>query len=233
MKYIFCSLISVLLFLNFIVAQTVNTLSSKEKKNGYTLLFNGINTDGWTTTDGKTVPAGWAVSDGLITAVLDGKGGDIISAKEFSDFDLKLDYKIAPECNSGVKYFFTKYENGGNLGMEFQIIDNESGEDIHKENHLTGSFYDVLKPSVVKPKIYPAGQWNTVRIIAKGNKVAHWLNEIKILEFVRGSKAFTDAVAQSKFNKTSPAFGTLNKGHILLQEHGGVVSFKNIKIKSL
>ena len=233
MKYFICSLIAGLLLLNSIVAQAVNTLSAKEKKQGFTLLFNGLNTDAWTTTDGKPVPAGWVVSDGLITAVLDGKGGDIISVKEYSDFDLKLEYKIAPGCNSGVKYYFTKYENGGNLGMEFQIIDNEAGEDIHKENHLTGSFYDVLKPAVVKPTIHPAGQWNTVWIVAKGNKVAHWLNGVKILSFVRGSKAFTDAVAQSKFNKTSPAFGTVNKGYILLQEHGGVVSFKNIKIKSL
>lgn len=233
MKYFLCSLFAGLLLLNSIVAQTVNTLSAKEKKNGFTLLFNGVNTDGWTTTDGKRVAAGWEVSDGLITAIKDGKGGDMITVKEYSDFDLKLAYKIAPGCNSGVKYFYTKYENGGNLGMEFQIIDNESGEDIHKENHLTGSFYDVLKPAVSKPKIHPAGQWNTMRIVAKGNMVAHWLNGVKILEFVRGSKAFTDAVAQSKFNKTSPAFGTVNKGHILLQEHGGVVSFKNIKIKSL
>ena len=77
------------------------------------------------------------------------------------------------------------------------------------------------------------GQWNTIRIVAKGNNVEHWLNGIKILEYERGSKVYTHAVGRSKFDKTSPAFGMVEKGHILLQEHGGVVSFRDIKIKSL
>ncbi len=233
MKIFLCVLLAWLVLSTSIFAQTDNKLTSKEKNNGYALLFNGVNTTGWTTTEGKTVPAGWVVSDGLITAIRDGKGGDIITEKEYSDFDLTVDYKITPGCNSGVKYFYTKYEKGGNLGMEFQIIDNELGEDNKKDNHLSGSFYDVLKPTVLNPAINPAGRWNRMRIVAKGKNVAHWLNGVKILEFIRGSKLFTDAVAQSKFNKTSPAFGSVNKGHILLQEHGGVVSFKNIKIKSL
>ena len=80
-------------------------------------------------------------------------------------------------------------------------------------------------------KINAPGQWNTLRVVAKGKKVEHWLNGVKILEFTRGSKVYSDAVALSKFNKTVPAFGMVEKGHILLQEHGGVVSFKNIKIK--
>ena len=214
-------------------AQTPNTLRGSEKKKGWVLLFDGKTTVGWTTTGGAAVPEGWEVLKGELTAVVNGKGGDIISAEQFSDFELSIDYKIDVESNSGVKYFYTKYENGGNLGLEYQILDDKLAEDNKKENHLTGSLYDVLEPSKIRKKVNSPGQWNTILIIANGNTVEHWLNGFKILEFTRGSKEFTDAVANSKFNKVSPAFGSISKGHILLQEHGGLVAFRNIKIRRL
>lgn len=214
-------------------APKANTLTGKEKKAGWQLLFDGQSTAGWTTTGGQPVPAGWVVKDGTLTTVKGVKGGDIISQNQFSDFELMLDYNIGPGVNSGVKYFFTRYEKGGNLGMEYQILDDVLAEDNKKENHLAGSFYDVLPPVAAKKKVHAPGQWNTVRIVAKGKKVEHWLNGVKILEFTRGSEAFTAAVAQSKFSKTVPAFGTIDKGHILLQEHGGVAAFRNIKIRPL
>lgn len=208
-----------------------NKLTSAEKTEGWKLLFNGNNFDGWTATDGSPVSDGWKVIDGAITAINDGKGGDIMSVDEYSNFDLSLDYKIEPGVNSGVKYFFTKYENGGMLGMEYQIIDDKAGEDIHQANHLTGSFYDVLPPDESKKIVNDPRQWNTLKIISQGKNVEHWLNGVKILSYERGSPAYKDAVAKSKFNKTDPPFGLVKKGHIMLQEHGGVVSFKNIKIK--
>jgi len=208
-------------------------LSAKEVKQGWILLFDGKTTNGWITPNNKPVPAGWEVKNGCITAIKGGKGGDIITAGEYADFEFSVDFNIEPGCNSGIKYFYTKYATGGNLGMEYQIIDDKMGEDIHKENHLCGSFYDVLPPIETKKKVNAPGQWNTIRIVSKGKKVEHWLNGVKILEFTRGDKNYTDAVALSKFNKTIPAFGMVEKGHILLQEHGGVVSFRNIKIKLL
>ena len=105
------------------------------------------------------------------------------------------------------------------------------GEDIHQANHLTGSFYDVLPPDESKKIVNDPRQWNTLKIISQGKNVEHWLNGVKILSYERGSPAYKDAVAKSKFNKTDPPFGLVKKGHIMLQEHGGVVSFKNIKIK--
>ncbi|RZK72818.1 MAG: DUF1080 domain-containing protein, partial [Pedobacter sp.] len=126
-----------------------------------------------------------------------------------------------------------KYDSGGNLGLEYQILDDKMGEDNKTDNHLAGSLYDVFAPSRLKKKVYPNGQWNNVVIVAKGNTVSHWLNGFKILEFTKGSKEFNDAVALSKFSKTTPAFGSISKGHILLQEHGGLVAFRNIKIKKL
>ncbi len=232
MKNIFCLLIIVATFPASIFSQKIdNQLTAKEKRKGWILLFNGVDSEGWTTTNNKAVPAGWIVKEGTLNILKGGKGGDIMTVNEYSNFDLYIDYKIEPACNSGVKYFFTKYEKGGNLGMEFQILDNELAEDNKLENHLSGSFYDVLAPTNPKPPINSPGEWNTLRIVSKGKNVTHLLNGIKILSFTRGSKEFTDAVSKSKFSKTSPAFGTIDKGHIMLQEHGGVASFKNIKIK--
>lgn len=223
-----CSLFGI----NLISAQ-LPKLSSKEIKQGWTLLFDGLTTNDWTTPSGKPVPVGWEIKNGCITTVQGGKGGDIITAGEYSDFELSVDFNIEPGCNSGIKYFYTKYATGGNLGMEYQIIDDKLGEDVQKENHLCGSFYDVLPVKAAKKEVNAPGEWNTVRIVSKGKKVEHWLNGVKILKFTRGDKTYSDAVALSKFNKAVPAFGMVEKGHILLQEHGGVVSFKNIKIKTL
>ena len=215
-------------------SQTPNTLTRKEKKQGWTLLFDGTSTQGWTTPGGQPVPEkGWEVSSGALSTVKGVKGGDIITVNKYSDFDLKLDYKIEPACNSGVKYFFTRYETGGNLGMEFQILDDILAEDNKLENHLCGSFYDVLAPDASKKKVNPPGEWNSIRIYSKGKNVEHWMNGIKILSFTRGDKTFIDGVAKSKFSKTVPPFGMVEKGSILLQEHGGLVSFRNIKIREL
>ncbi len=213
--------------------QTPNSLTVKEKKQGWVLLFDGSTTTGWTTSGGKPVPAGWIVKDGCITTVKDGKGGDIVTVNEFKDFDFSADYNIEPACNSGIKYFYTKYPTGGNLGMEYQILDDQLAEDNKLANHLCGSFYDVLPPNTAEKKVNASGEWNTIRIVCKGKNVEHWLNGKKILEFTRGSESYTAAVALSKFSKSVPAFGMVEKGKILLQEHGGVVSFRNIKIKNL
>ena len=214
-----------------VFSQTPNTLTPKEIKEGWMLLFDGSTTSGWTTTQDLRIPAGWEVTEGCLTAIKGGKGGDIITKDQFSSFDLLVDFKIETGCNSGIKYFFTNYEKGGNLGMEYQIIDDINGEDNKKDNHLCGSFYDVLPADASKKKVNEPGNWNVVRILVIGKKVEHWLNGIKILTFEIGSKSYVDAVALSKFSKTEPSFGMVGKGHILLQEHGGVVSFRNIKIK--
>ncbi|MES2826530.1 MAG: DUF1080 domain-containing protein [Bacteroidota bacterium] len=215
------------------LAQKPNVLTRSEKKNGWVLLFDGETTKGWTTPSGADVPSGWQVVDGTLRTIKDGKGGDIITTGEYSNFELRLDYNVVFTTNSGLKYFYTKYDNGGSLGMEYQILDDVLAEDNEKENHLSGSLYDIFAPKKLLKKIYPPGQWNSIRVVAKGKTVEHWLNNYKILSFTRGSKEFTDAVALSKFSKTSPAFGSIDKGFILLQEHGGLVSFRNIKIKKL
>jgi hypothetical protein len=234
MKKISYLLIFLLLTPAFIFSQTDNALTSKEKKKGWVLLFDGASTNGWTTSDGQVIPEGsWEIINGCLNTVVGDKGCDIITVNEYSDFELSVDYKITPGCNSGIKYFFTTYENGGNLGNEYQIIDDKSGEDAMQANHRCGSFYDVLPPIESKKKVNPPGEWNTIRVVAKGKNVQHWMNNVKILKYTRGDITFTDAVAKSKFNKVKPPFGTVKKGHILLQYHGGLVSFKNVRIRVL
>jgi len=225
MKKIIYLSVLFLVVASFVYSQTPNTLTSKEKKNGWVLLFDGTSTNGWTTTRGQPVPAGgWEISNGNINTVIGGKGGDIITVDEYSDFDLSVDFKITPGCNSGIKYFFTTYETGGNLGCEYQIIDDKLGEDTKLANHLCGSLYDVLPPVESKKKVNPPEEWNTIRVVAKGKNVEHYINGVKILEYTRGDQVYTDAVAKSKFSKAIPAFGTVEKGHILLQYHGGLVA---------
>ena len=233
MKKSLCLFVLLIGFTSIGLAQEYNKLSKKKIKQGWELLFDGKSTNGWTTVSGKPVPEGWKVENGTLTAVHDGKGGDIVTMKEYENFELTLDYNINIESNSGVKYLFTNYENGGNLGMEFQILDDELAEDNQKANHLAGSLYDILAPSKVMKKVNPPGQWNSIRILVEGDKVQHFLNGFKIVEYDRKSKAFADAVALSKFSKATPAFGTVKKGRILLQEHGGVVSFRDIKIRPI
>jgi hypothetical protein len=232
MKKSIYSLVFLLYSTTLIFSQTDNYLTSKEKKAGWVLLFDGVSTNGWTTTNGQPAAEGsWEIINGSLNTVIGGNCGDIITVNEYSDFELSVDFKIAPGCNSGIKYFFTTYESGGNLGCEYQIIDDKMGEDIKQANHLCGSLYDILPPIGSKKKVNPPEEWNSVRIVSKGTKVEHWLNNVKILEYNRGGIAFTDAVAKSKFNKVIPPFGTVEKGHILLQCHGGLVSFKNLKIR--
>lgn len=232
MKIIFFSLL-ILFYSFYSYSQGENSLTKKEFKDGWVLLFNGKNTDGWTTPSGQPVTSGWVVKDGCISTNIAEKGSDVITKGQYTNFIFSVDFKIEPGCNSGIKYFYTKYPTGGNLGMEYQIIDDKLGEDNQKDNHLLGSLYDILAPTAKEKKVFPPGQWNNVRIVSKDGKVEHWLNGEKILEFGRNSKLFTDAVAKSKFSKTQPAFGSVKEGHLLLQYHGGEVSFRNIKIKQL
>ncbi len=236
MKKVFVSILTFLVSSTIVFSQGDNTLTSAEKKNGWILLFDGTGTNGWTTTADKPVPgqgAGWKVEDGCISTVLEGKGGDIITKDEYSNFDLKVDFKITPGCNSGIKYLFTKYEPGGLLGCEYQVLDDKLAEDNKLTTHLCGAFYDVLPPDESKKKINPPGEWNTARIVVKGKEVSHYLNDVLILKYTRGDTKYTEGVSKSKFSKAVPKFGTVEKGHVLLQYHGGLVSFKNIKIRNL
>ena len=214
-----------------------NSLTKKEQRQGWKLLFNGKNLDGWTSVGKDNPPSsGWQVENGVLSTVkTEGRGGgDIITKDEFSDFELSLDFKISKGGNSGIKYFFTRYEAGGWLGLEYQILDNTNHPDAkmgRDGNRLQATLYDMFP--LEKEQENLVEQWNHARIVAKGSKVTHYLNGKKVLSFDRNSDLYKDTWQLSKFKNSNPPFGQVEKGHILLQEHGDEVSFKNIKIRTL
>ncbi|MBC7720777.1 MAG: DUF1080 domain-containing protein [Pedobacter sp.] len=210
-----------------------NQLTKKEKKQGWVLLFDGTTANGWIKANEQPFPEkGWQIANGSLTVLENGKGGDIVTVGEYSNFELSIDFLLTKTANSGIKYFYTNYKTGGGLGMEYQVMDDVNASDNKLYNHLCSSLYDIFPADSTKKKTNPLGQWNTAKIVSKGQHVQHWLNGILVLEFDRGSEAYLAAVAKSKY-KTEPVFGMVEKGKILLQEHGHEVSFRNIKIRKL
>ena len=212
------------------LAASPNGLSSQEKAEGWKLLFDGKTTAGWRKFKNAPFPAkGWGVEDGWLHG--EGKvGGDIISEGQYDEFELQWEWKIASGGNSGVKYFVTENRNSA-LGHEYQMIDDSKNADAKGAGgkHVTASFYDALGPTVTPP-VKPAGETNQSRVVVKGDHVEHWLNGVKVLEYECGSETVKAAVAESKFKNTA-GFGTRLKGHILLQDHGSPVWFRDIKIR--
>lgn len=213
--------------------EQANTLTEAEKREGWTLLFDGTSTAGWHSVGKNAFPEkGWRAQDGTLHKINRERGGDIITEKTYSEFDFRFDWKIGVRGNNGVKYFVTPERKG--VGHEYQLLDDLT-HSAGKDNglHSTASFYEVLAPWPNKIEaLKPAGEWNTSRIFAKGNKVEHWLNGQKVLEYELGSEQVKAGVAKSKF-KAVPNFGERVKGHILLTDHGDEATFRNIKILDL
>lgn len=240
-------LLSGFLLFTLVAAGQHNTLTAKEKKDGWKLLFDGKTTNGWRGAYLDKFPAGgWAVENGTISiAKTDGResrnAGDIVSDGEFSNFDLTFEFLLTEGANSGLKYFVVEHQPkpaGSAFGLEYQVLDDDKHPDAkmgRDGNRTVGSLYD-LKPAQNK-KANPIGQWNQGRVLVNGSHVEHWLNGTKVLEYERGGEEFRKLVAMSKYATPSynanGRFGEAPKGHILLQDHGDKVSFRDIKIKEL
>ncbi len=235
-------------FLNSLWAQdtTLNTLSEAEKKEGWKLLFDGKTLSGW-----RSYRPGsskhWVIEDGCLknpkgTGRPETGGGEILTTDEFTDFDFRFEWKIAPGGNSGVIYFvkerlntpgpkmFHGDDGTGPVGHEYQLLDDERHSDAKDPTHRAGALYALIAPNASK-HLKPAGEFNQSRIVVQGKHVEHWLNGAKILEYELESPEFKRLVAASKY-KDLPGFSNKFKTRIQIQDHGDEIWFRNVKIRA-
>jgi Domain of Unknown Function (DUF1080) len=208
--------------------------SKKEK--GWQSLFNGKTTEGWHNYGKKDISALWKVENNCL--IMSQKGaGDIATDKEYENFEFELEWKISEGGNSGIYYLVNenleKYTKGWNTGPEMQVLDDDKHPDATKGkdgNHQAGSLYDLI-PATNK-QLKPVGEWNVAKIIVNKGKVEHWLNGSKVVSYDLDSPEFIAVVKASKFS-AHPDFAKFRKGRIVLQDHGDLVWYRNIRIRKL
>ncbi|HLN72595.1 MAG TPA: DUF1080 domain-containing protein [Prolixibacteraceae bacterium] len=219
----------------FVVNFLPNILSAAEQSQGWQLLFDGKTTNGWIGAGMNTFPAeGWKVVDAALMSVANVKGADIVTNEKFAAFDLQFEFNFAEGANSGVKYYTG---NGGpSIGLEYQILDDKKHPDAKAGvvgNRTMSSLYDLIPAEKQERFTKGAGEWNIARIVAyPDNRVEHWLNGVKVVEYVRGSASYRALVARSKYAEFEN-FGMVKETPILLQYHHDQVKFRSIKIKKL
>jgi len=225
-----------------VTAQKVNTLTAKEKKAGWILLFNGKDFTGWRQCNGTEMPKNWTIEDNAMKVFTaqdkkpgQGSNGDIVYAtKKFSNFELSVDWKTSKMGNSGIFYNVREVPRQAiyYASPEVQVLDNIDATDNKIDSHLAGSLYDMI---AADPKsVRPAGEWNTIVIAVKDGKVTHTQNGVKVVEYTLWTPEWDALVANSKF-KTFPGFieGIAREGYIGLQDHGYDIWFRNIRIREL
>jgi cytochrome c len=218
-------------------ADEPNTLTEKEKTDGWRLLFDGQTTKGWRAYQSKEMTKNWQAIDGALVRVKGGEGGkgagggdDIVTTEDFENFELSLEWKIVSGGNSGVLYHVSEEPSTAwHYAPEVQLLDNKP-HPTRDKRQLAGACYDLYAPS--KDATKPVGEWNELRIKVDHNQVTHWLNGEKVTEYEIGSQDWKDRVAKSKF-KEIPKFGTFTKGPICLQDHSDRIEFRSIKVRKL
>ena len=228
----------------FVVNTIPNHLSEGEKNNGVRLLWDAATTKGWRGAYKTAFPEkGWKMENGVLSVLPSGgaesaHGGDIVTEEMFSAFIFQFDFKLSEGANSGVKYFVTEKEQntGSAIGLEYQILDDEKHPDAKLgvvQNRTLASLYDLI-PSLREPRARrKIGEWNRGMIVVyPDNRVEHWLNGWKVLEYQRGAPYYHALVARSKYANWEN-FGMAKEGRLLLQDHGDKVEFRSLKIQTL
>jgi hypothetical protein len=224
-----------------------NELTDAERAAGWRLLFDGRTLSGWRGLGRDTVPtAHWVVEGGAIKKMPSGiiaeragglppvAGGDLMFVEAFRDFELTWEWKVTRGANSGVKYNVSEalsMARSGHaaLGFEYQILDDDRHEDARLASHRAGALYDLIAPNARK-RLRPVGEWNRSTIVFRGNHGEHWLNGEKVVEFDLGTPRMDSLLTASKYRSIS-GFADRRSGHIVLQDHGDEVSFRNIKVR--
>jgi hypothetical protein len=228
----------------FVANLLPNTLTDTEKKNGVKLLWDGKTSNGWRGAYKTSFPdKGWQISDGVLSVLKSEgaestNGGDIVTTDEFGAFELQFEFRLTEGANSGVKYFVTESEQnkGSAIGLEYQVLDDEKHPDAKQGtagNRTIASLYDLI-PSIKNPQAKKKiGDWNRGMVrVYPDNRVEHFLNGYKVVEYQRGGQMYRALVARSKY-AVWPNFGEAAKGRILLQDHGDKVDYRSIKIRNL
>lgn len=198
---------------------------SAEPNEGWRPLFNGVSLAGWRGYKESTPGDGWKVAGGELSRK--GGAGDLVTVDEFGDFELSLEWKIGKGGNSGIIYRVGLGESDTfETGPEYQLLDNQNAQESGA--HLAGAMYDLAAPA--EDVTRPFGTWNEARIVVRGWKIQHWLNGHKVVDLDLASLEGKRRIADSKFG-TMPKFATLLRGHIALQDHGDLVSFRRIQIR--
>lgn len=214
-------------------AATVPTLSLEEQQAGWKMLFDGKTTEGWRGFKMDHAPAAWVVTQKgeLYFSKKKNSGGDIMTIAEYGNFELQLEWKIAKGGNSGIMFWVTEDdEYAWKTGPEMQVLDNAHHKDGGNTKTSAGSNYALHEASRVVTR--PIGEYNAVRLVVNGTHIEHWLNGVKIVEYEIGSPDWEARVAASKF-ATMPKYGRNRRGHIVLQDHGDKVWYRNIRIRPL
>ncbi len=211
---------------------SLNMLSLEEAKEGFKRLFDGKDTSQWRGFRRTELPARWKAQDGLFSIIPgEGRGGDIVTVEEYKDFDLRLDWRVEQRGNSGIFYRSSeKFRPAYITGPEFQLLDDERHPDGKNPLTSSGSGYGLFAPT--KKVVKPAGQWNSARIVAKGNLIEHYLNDQLVVKYEINSPEWKAAFEKSKFAKVKE-YAQMPEGRIVLQDHGNRADFRNLRIKRL
>ena len=203
--------------------------TASDSQPGWTVLFDGSGTSAWRGFKKTDLPSGWQVVDGALTRV--GLGGDIITRDQFGDFELELEWKLAPKGNSGIMFRVTEADsNTYRTGPEMQVLDDAGHQD--GKNRLTSAGSNYALHAALAGVVKPVGEWNQVRLVVRGAHVEHWLNGQKVVEYELWSPDWEAKVKASKFVEW-PGYGRAKRGHIALQDHGDWVAYRNIRIREL